>query len=70
MVEGFDLEASLSEDLFLSHDLPLRSQLGFGILIESHAICMDEEICQMAEGKARRGGKKVNLKLEICAEEI
>lgn len=58
MVERFDLEAFLSEDSFLSRDLPLRPRLGFGILIEPHAICMDEEICQTAEGKAWKEGKK------------
>lgn len=52
MVEHLDLEASLSENSFISCDLPLRPQLGFGILIEPQAICMDVEISQTAEGKA------------------
>lgn len=61
MVERFDLEAFLSEDSFLSRDLPLRPRLGFGILIEPHAICMDEEICQTAEGNAWKEGKKKRI---------
>lgn len=56
-VELFNLEASFFEDSFLSRDLPLRPRLGFGILIEPHAICTDEGICQTAEGKAWREGK-------------
>lgn len=52
VVEHLDLEASLSENSFLSCDLPLRPQRGFGILIEPQAICMDVEISQTVEGKA------------------
>lgn len=70
MVEQFDLEASLSKDSFLSRDLPLRPRLGLRILIEPHAICMDEEIGQTAEGRRGEEGNKENLKLEICAEEV
>lgn len=67
MVEQFDLEASLFEDSFLSRDLPLRPQLGFGILIEPHAICSDEEICQTAEGKAwREGNKNESQARDLC----
>lgn len=62
MVEPWaDLEAFLFEDLFLSCDLSLRPQLGFGILIELNAICMDEELCGMTEGKTRRGGGKKKI---------
>lgn len=59
MVEHLDLEASLSENSFLSCDLPLRPQRGFGILIEPQAICMDVEISQTVEGKASREKKRI-----------
>lgn len=52
MVEHLDLEACLSENSFVSCDLTLGPQLGFGILIEPQGICMDVEISQTAEGKA------------------
>lgn len=52
MAEHLDLEASFSENSFLSCDLLLRPQLDFGILIEPQAICMDVEISQTVEGKA------------------
>lgn len=68
-VEHLDLEASLSENSCLSPDLPLRPQLGFGILIEatSHFYGCGN---RSNSGGESTEGKKKNLKLEICAEEI